>query len=113
MIDTSDWSISTLDPRPSVIDVAGETVLAYGTRWFNGWRRSESTGLLAFDGAGRRAFVRFRGQDIAGLGSRGHLAYVWVRPTRTLHVIDLRDGRSINKVRTPARRLPFLLTAPA
>ena len=111
LIDTTDWSIRTLDPRPSVMHVAGDTVLAYGTRWFSDGRRSESTGLLAFDGDGRRAFVRFRGQDIATLGSRGRLLYAWVRRTRRLHVIDLRDGRTVNEVHT-SRRIPFLL-APA
>ena len=75
LIDTTDWSITTLDQRPSLVHVAGDTVLAYGTRWFAGGRRSESPGLLAFDGDGRRAFVRFRGQDIATLGSRGQLLY--------------------------------------
>lgn len=109
LIDTADWSIRTLDPRPSLVHVADDTVLAYGTRWFSGGRRSESTGLLAFDDNGRRAFVRFRGQDIATLGSRGNLLYAWVRRTRTLHVIDLRDGRTLNEVHT-ARRIPFLLT---
>jgi hypothetical protein len=109
IIDTSDWSITTLDPRPSVMHVSGDTVLAYGTRWFSGYRRSESTGLLAFDGSGRRAFVRFRGQQIATLGTRGHLLYAWVRRSRTLHVIDVRDGRTLNEVRT-SRRIPFLLT---
>ena len=109
IIDTNDWSMTTLDPRPSVMHVAGDTVLAYGTRWFSGNRRSESTGLLAFDPGGQRAFVRFRGQEIATVGSRGKLLYAWVRRARTLHVIDLRDGRTVNKVHT-ARRIPFLLT---
>jgi hypothetical protein len=109
VIDTSDWSITTLDPRPSVMHVAGDTVLAYGTRWFDGGRRSESTGLLGFDSTGHRAFVRFRGKEIATLGSRGRLVYAWVRRTRTLHVIDRRDGRTLNEVHT-SRRIPFLLT---
>jgi hypothetical protein len=112
IIDTSDWSTTTLDPRPTEVHVSGDTVLANGTRWFDGGRRSESTGLLAFDATGRRTFTRFRGQDVATVGSRGHVAYVWVRRTRTLHVIDLRDGRSLNEIRT-GRRIPFLLTPPA
>jgi hypothetical protein len=109
VIDTSDWSITTLDPRPSVMHVAGDTVLAYGTRWFGDGRPSESTGLLAFDGTGTRIFTRFRGQQIATLGTRGHLLYAWVRRTRTLHVMDVRDGRTLNEVHT-SRRIPFLLT---
>jgi hypothetical protein len=109
MIDTGSWTIATLDPRPDSMHVAADTVLASGTRWFGTGRRSESTGLLAFDHAGRRAFTRFRGRQVALLGSRGGLGYVWVRRTRTAHVIDMADGRTVNTIRT-GRRVPFLLS---
>ena len=110
MIDTASWTISTLDPRADAMHVAGDTVLAAGTRWFGPGRRSESTGLLAFDGAGRRAFTRFRGHQVVLLGSRGKLGYVWVRRTRTAHVIDLDSGRTLNTVRTGS---PFVLASGA
>ena len=109
MIDTRTWTISTLDSRPDSMHVAGSTVLAAGTRWFDGGRNARSTGLLGFDATGRRTFTRFRGQDVAVLGSRGGLGYVWVRPTRTTHVIDLADGRTVNTVRT-GNRIFFLLS---
>ena len=109
MIDTRSWSIDTLDQRPDSMHVAGGTVLASGTRWFGAGRRSKSTGLLAFDEAGRRAFTRFRGEMVALLGSRGRLGYVWVRRTRTAHVIDLDSGRTINRIRT-GRGSPHLLS---
>lgn len=109
MVDTSAWTIKTLDPRPDSMHVAGDTVLATGTRYFVTGRRSESTGLLAFDRAGRRAYARFRGRQVALLGSRGGLGYVWVRRTRTAHVIDMADGRTLNTIRT-GRRVPFLLS---
>jgi hypothetical protein len=109
MIDTSTWTIATLDPRPDSMHVAGGTVLASGTRWFGGGRRTESTGLLAFDDAGHRAYIRFRGRQVVLLGSRGGLGYVWVRRTRTAHVIDMANGRTLNTIRT-GRRVPFLLS---
>ncbi len=108
-IDTRSWSIDTLDPRPDSMHVAGGTVLASGTRFFEAGRRSKSTGLLAFDETGRRAFTRFRGEMIALLGSRGRLGYVWVRSTRTAHVIDLQDGHTISRIRT-GRGSPHLLS---
>jgi hypothetical protein len=111
MIDTASWSIATLDPRPDSMQVAAGTVLAAGTRWFDGGRRSESTGLLAFDEAGRREFTRFRGRAVALLGSRGRLGYAWVRRTRTAHVIDLDSGRTLNSIRT-GKRIPHLLSPP-
>ena len=100
VIDTEDWSMETLDRRPFAVHAAGDTLLAYGTRWFAGDRPPEHTGLLAFDASGRRAFTRFRGKDIALLGSRGDVAYVWVRRARRVHVIDLEDGHTIREVRT-------------
>jgi hypothetical protein len=109
MIDTSTWMIETLDPRPDAMHVAGGTVLATGTRWFGGGRRSESTGLLAFDEAGGRTYTRFRGRQVNLLGSRGNLGYVWIRRTRTAHVIDLASGRTLNTIRG-GRRAPGLLS---
>ena len=109
MIDTRAWTVSTLDPRPDTMHVAGETVLASGTRWFDGGRRTRSTGLLAFDRSGGRAFTRFTGRQVVLLGSRGRLGYVWIRRTRTAHVIDMANGRTLNTIRT-GRRAPFLLS---
>ncbi len=111
MIDTSDWSIATLDARTDSMHVGDGAVLASGTRSFRAARRTESTGLLAFDDAGRRAYTRFRGRPVALLGSRGSLGYVWIRRTRTAHVIDLDSGRTVNTLRT-GRRTPWLLSPP-
>ena len=109
VIDTRDWSITTLDWRATGMQVAGDTLLATGTRWFpSGGRPAEYTGLLAFAG-GRPAFHRFAGRDVVLCGSRGNLGYVWVRRMRTVHVIDLRDGRTLREVST-GRRPPFLLS---
>ena len=109
MIDTSDWSIATLDARTDSMHVADGTVLASGTQSFRAGRPTESTGLLAFDDAGRRAYTRFRGRPVVLLGSRGSLGYVWIRRTRTAHVIDLGSGRTLNTIRT-GQRVPFLLS---
>ena len=108
MIDTATWTISTFDPRPDSMHVGGDTILASGTRWFDAGRRSRSIGLLGFDHAGKRAFTRFVGRQVVLLGSRGNLGYVWVRRTRTAHVIDMADGRTLKTIRT-GQRVPFLL----
>jgi hypothetical protein len=110
LVDTRDWTIRTLHPDATLMHRAGERLLATGTTWYDGWRRSRSTGLLAFDLQGRRAFTRFRGADVSILGSHGRLAYVWVRPTRMLHVLSLRSGRSLRSERVGPGRLPFLLS---
>jgi hypothetical protein len=86
-------------------------VLASGTRYFDAGERSKSTGLLAFDESGRRAWTRFPGLQVALLGSRGELGYAWVRRTRAAHVIDLARGRTLNTIRT-GRGSPHLLSPP-
>jgi hypothetical protein len=111
LIDTRDWTIRTLHPDAMFVRQAGEHLLANGTVWHRGEKRSTSTGLLAFDVQGRRAFTRFRGADVSVLGTHGRLAYVWVRPTRMLHVLDLRSGDSLRRERVGPARVPFLFSA--
>ena len=111
LIDTRDWTIRTLHPDAILIHRAGERLLANGTVWRPGGEPATSTGLLAFDMQGRRAFTRFRGSDVSVLGSHGRLAYVWVRPTRMLHVLDLRSGHSLRRQRVGPARVPFLFSA--
>jgi hypothetical protein len=111
LIDTGDWTIRTLHPDAFLMHRAGNRLLANGTTWHAGWTRSTSTGLLAFDMRGQRAFTRFRGADVSVLGSHGRLAYVWVRPTRMLHVLDLRSGDSLRRQRVGPARVPFLFSA--
>jgi hypothetical protein len=111
LIDTRTWSIATLDPRPDTIHVAGGTVLAAGTRYFDAGERTESTGLLAFDASGRRAWTRFPGRPVALLGSRDNLVYAWVRRKRTAYVLDRDSGRTLHTIRTGIR-VPFLLSPP-
>jgi hypothetical protein len=112
LINSRDWTIRTLNPDAMLAHLAGEILLANGTTWHARPKRSSSsTGLLAFDTRGRRLFTRFRGADVSVLGSYGRLGYVWVRPTRTLHVLDLRSGRTLRSERVGPSRLPFLFSA--
>ena len=111
LIDTRDWTIRTLHPDAMFVHRAGERLLANGTVWRAGGKPDTSTGLLAFDMQGRRAFTRFRDADVSVLGTHGRLAYVWVRPTRMLHVLDLRSGESLRSRRVGPGRLPFLFSA--
>ena len=108
VIDTRDWSIETLHAHTDSMHAADGLVLAAGTRYIRPGR-SESYGLHAFDASGRRVFARFRGERVALLGSRGRLAYAWVRHTRTAHVIDLDTGRTLHTIRT-GRGSPHLLS---
>jgi len=81
-----------------------------GTRYLKPGR-TKSTGLLAFDESGGRAWKRFRGRPVALLGSRGSLVYAWVRRERTAYVLDRDSGRTLHTIRT-GKRIPFLLSPP-
>ena len=71
MIDTSDWSIDDARSAPR-LDARGRRHRArLGHALLRRRPAPESTGLLAFDDAGRRAYTRFRGRQVALLGSRG------------------------------------------
>lgn len=109
LIDTTDWSIRTLAEKPNQIQVTGDRLLTHGTTWDRGWRHRESTGLLVFDGEGRQLYSRFRGQDLMIAGASAELGYVWVRPTKTLHVIDLNDGHTLRKLPARPRDVPLLI----
>jgi hypothetical protein len=109
LVDPRDWSIRTVNRRTNVLDAVGDRLLANGTTWSAGAQKSTSTGLVAFDLSGRPAFDRFAGKDVAVLGDHGRYAYVWVRPDRMLHVLDLRTGRTVNTIPTHPVRLPTLL----
>jgi hypothetical protein len=110
LVDPRDWSTLTVNRRTNELHAAGERLLAMGTRWNAGWRRSTSTGLLGFDLGGRPAFGRFADKDVVVLGDHGPYAHVWVRPDRMLHVIDLRSGRTVHTMHAGPARLPTLLT---
>jgi hypothetical protein len=109
LVDPSDWSVRTLSRRTNVLEMAGDRLLAHGTTWNAGWRKSKSTGLIAFDLGGRPAFDRFAGKDVVVFGHHGRYAYVWVRPDRMLHVLNRLTGRTVNTIPTVPARLPTLL----
>ncbi|MEA2406269.1 MAG: hypothetical protein QOE69_388 [Thermoleophilaceae bacterium] len=110
LVNPRDWSTRMVNRRTNALYTAGDRLLATGTTWNAGWRKSTSTGLLGFDLGGRSAFGRFAGKDVAVLGDHGRYAHVWVRPDRMLHVIDLRSGRTVHTMPVGPARLPTLLT---
>jgi hypothetical protein len=110
LIDVERATITTLHPQPFQQYVAGNRLLAHGTTWEAGWRRPSSSGLLAFDSGGEQVFHRFGGKGVTVLGAHRRRAYVWVRPARTLHVLDLRDGRTTHTIPVPPHRMPTFLS---
>ena len=50
------------------------------------------------------------GKRCCWAGATDDLAYVWVRPTKRLHVLDLDDGRTLRKMPARGRDVPILVT---
>ena len=110
LIDTSDWTIRTLAEKPNQLWTAGDRLLAQGSTWSRGWRHRDSTGLLGFDADGRPLFTRFPGQEVLVAGATDTHAYVWLRATKRLHVLDLDDGHTLRKMPARGRDVPILIT---
>ena len=107
LINTADWTATTLNPLLNSFTVAGDLLLG-----MNGEPAAlggaDATGLVAYGRDGRRRFARFRGAGRAWL-REVVWPYAYVReisPRRTL-VVDLRDGRTVGE--TGSRRPPVLL----
>ena len=112
LIDTADWSIDTLDPRPDTMHVAGDIVLASGTRSSAAVGRAGAPGCSPST-TRARARSRASAASTSGLlGSRGELGYVWVRRTRRAHVIDLETATRFARS-GPARARPGTCGVPA
>jgi hypothetical protein len=109
-IDTETWTASLLARRPSMIALAAGRLLAVG-RYGPGWdkRGKRDAGLLAFDPSGRRAFRAVAGEDVSIYGVHGERAYAWVRRTRSLHTVDVTNGRTVHRQAAGPARLPWLL----
>jgi hypothetical protein len=98
LIQTSDWSLTTLDPFLFGFALAGDALV--GMRW-----AGERLGVY---GAGADRVVRIRGSRPRGpVAAAWPYAYVTVRLPRVTHVVDLRTGRRVNTI--DARRPPALL----
>ena len=111
LIDTTDWTVRTLDRRTDQAYVAAGRLLAHGGNWSpRRLKYTSSTGLLAFTEDGQRSFTRFADRVVSVIGTHGTLAYVWVLSARELHVVDVRDGRTLRKMPARARNIPVLLS---
>ena len=97
--------------NPRTLQHVGRQIRTFRNGYFDAGQRSKSTGLLAFDSSGRRAWTRFPRRPVILVGSRGRLAYAWIRRRRTAYVLDLAMGRTLHTMRT-AKRAPFLLSPP-
>ncbi len=83
VIDTSDWSVRTLDERASGFVAAAGLLLTSGP----GGR-----GLAAYRPDGREAFHVLGDRHVELVATAGSLAYVRTPPEPALHVVDLTRG---------------------
>jgi hypothetical protein len=107
LIQTADWTTTTLNPLLKSFTLTGGLLLGMNAEPASLGGR-EPTGLVAYGEDGRRRFTRLRDRGRAWLRDVAW-PYAYVReisPRRTL-VVDLRTGRTV--AQTGPRRPPVLL----
>jgi hypothetical protein len=96
LIDTRDWSVSTLAEDAAGMLVVDDVVLAYG------WARGDGTGgigLRAYDAAGRERFHLFGDAPLDWLEAAAPYAYVPRNGGTRFDVVDVRSGRVVGRPR--------------
>jgi hypothetical protein len=86
VIDTSDWSVRTLDERASGFVAAAGLLLTSGP---------EGRGLAAYAPEGRETFDVLADRHVEVVATAGSLAYVRAPPEPALQVVDLARGRVV------------------
>jgi hypothetical protein len=84
LLDTTTWSVRSVDDRTSRIRLADSALLAFG-----GYG-SERVGVSAYGLDGRLRFRLFEGRDVSDVRTFGLYAYVSIRDK--VAVVDLRSG---------------------
>jgi hypothetical protein len=92
-IDTSDWSVSTINGKTSDFSLFDSTLLAFGdTSW--GDPAAKGLGLVGYDYRGREIFRVLNGRRVGWVEAAGDLAYAVVDERRRT-VVDAISGRIV------------------
>jgi len=113
LVDTSNWSVRTMDRRATEIRVAGDLLLAIGWSSDSASGEEEAIGLAAYGFDGDKRFHLFDGHQAWVEQVYDGRAYVRsLRPDgqAPLRVVDLAGGRAVGERTRP---LPWLLLDPA
>jgi hypothetical protein len=85
LIDTARWRVYTVDEHAAAFQAANGLILT----------TPPGRGLVAYRPDGRRGFHLLENRRVDVAGTAGALAYVRADGDRSLHVVDLADGRVI------------------
>jgi hypothetical protein len=101
LIDTSAWTIRTLDSRSSSALAVADALVVANEIYVPVTDKTHATGLVAYSPDGRRLFHLFGQQIVPRLQAAGHYAYAsFYQPRHRTYVIDLRSGRIVHRLRT-------------
>lgn len=104
LIDTRRWSVRTIDPRASRIDLAAGTLLAYGALWDSPSQQFRGAGLSGYALDGSRRFHLFGDRPVSAvvvLGRHVFAGGLLAQP----RLIDARTGRIVRTIRTNVQLL--------
>jgi hypothetical protein len=84
LIDTSTWTVRTVDEQVGSAWLAGDVLLATGAK---------EIGLVAYDRVGAKRFQLFRGRSATPIESYGGKVWVNVGRSSVFQVVEVRSGR--------------------
>jgi hypothetical protein len=104
-IDTSDWSVSTINRETSDFTLFEATLLAFGdTSW--GDPAARGVGLVGYDYRGRELFRVLKGRRVGWVEAAGDLAYVVIDERRRT-IVNALSGRILARA-VPTKPLSVL-----
>jgi hypothetical protein len=110
LVDTRAWTAKTIDRDADSFSVAGDTLLATGSRWTTASVLHTGTGLAAYTLDGRRRFRLFKKQEVwigQVYGTRAFVSLTQGYEPSVYRVVDLGQGRVAGKRRQET--LPWLI----
>lgn len=104
LIDTTDWSVRTLDPDASGVAVVRGEVVVWGASW-TAEKLVRPIGLRVYRLDGSRRVSLFSGRSVGLSDVIGRRAYLVDDNSQTYHVVDVATGQ----IRTARLRWPTVL----
>ena len=89
LVDTTDWSVRTVDADVGSLERSGDLILGWGNLW------ERRTGLRAYDLGGEGVFHVLRDLPIEAVSVVGHRALVKLAVGKRTVAVDLESGRVV------------------
>lgn len=111
LIDTSTWTVRTLNADTSSFQAGSGLIFAMGGSWDSSTDTREGVGIVAYDVGGRERYRLHSGED-AWLNVAGSLGYIYGDESERVEIVDLAAGEVLARLDRGSREeWPYLLAA--